>query len=116
MIGRVLEVLRRRLALRAVVADARAAGLQLGQRVAGDDPVEVGVAERPGGRLAGRDEQLGAARRSVDDRGQGDGLLGADAVAELVEEHGHGHQSSGSMNSRIVPPHVRPTANASSSL
>ena len=95
------------------MTDARTRRLELGERIAGDDAVEVGVAERAEHRLAGGDEQLGAARRAVDDRRQGDGLLAADAVAELSKIS---HQSSGSMNSRIVPPHVSPTANASSSL
>ena len=56
---RVLEVLRGRLALRPVVADARAGGLQLGERVAGDDAVEVGVAERcPAPARPGRSSSL----------------------------------------------------------
>ena len=37
------------LAVLAVVAHGRGAGGQLAQGVAGDDPVEVGVAERPDG-------------------------------------------------------------------
>ena len=50
-----------RLAVRAVVAGRREPGLELAERVAGDDPVEVGVAERAErGSPPGRDEQLRA--------------------------------------------------------
>ena len=47
------EILRRRLPLRAVVADAASAGFQLGERIAGDDPRSARVAEIAD-RLAGR--------------------------------------------------------------
>ena len=53
--------------------------------------------------------------RAVDDRDQRGRLLRAKPVAQCLVQR-VGHQSSASMNSRIVPPHVRPTANASSSL
>ena len=97
------------------MADAGPPGFQLGQGVAGHHPVQLGVTEAAAGILVGGDQQLGADVRPVEDGGQGDGLLRPDAVPQgLVERHRR-HQVSGSMNSRIVPPQVRPTANASSS-
>ena len=48
------------LAVLAVVADDRRARGQLAQGVAGDDPVEVGVAERADGSAPGADQQLAA--------------------------------------------------------
>ncbi len=109
--------------MRSVVAHAGAGRLQLGDRVAGDDAIELAVAERAAERALGPDEQLGAGARTVDHRRQGDGLVAPDAVAEaLVERGAHGfgvghrtYQSSGSMNRWMVPPQVSPTANASSS-
>ena len=64
-----------RLAVRAVVADAGAAGLELAERVAGDDPVEVGVAERAERRAAsGRTSSLAPTPGPVDDGRQRDRL------------------------------------------
>ena len=54
------EVLRRRLTLGPVVADARATGLELGQRVAVDDAIELGVSQRTERIGVGLDEQLAA--------------------------------------------------------
>ena len=52
------------LAVRAVVADRGGAGVELAQGVPGDDPVEVGVAQRADARpSSGPDEQLGRRRR-----------------------------------------------------
>jgi hypothetical protein len=50
------------------VADARPAGLELGESVAVRHAVELGVAERAGGRRG--DEQLAADVWSLDHRGQ----------------------------------------------
>ena len=69
----------------------------------------------PSGAAVGLDEKLGAEVRAVDDRGQRDRLVGPQRVAQRLVQY-DAHQSSGSMNRWIVPPHVRPTANASSSL
>ena len=70
------------LALRAVVAHPGPAGLELGQGVAGDDPVEVGVAQRAERLGVGPHQQLGADVRPVDDGGERDrGLLGAGSRA-----------------------------------
>ncbi len=55
------------------------------------------------------DQLLGA----FDDLGQGDGPLGPQGLGEPLEEAGH--QSSRSTKTRMVPPQVNPTANASSS-
>ena len=95
------------------MTDSRAAGLELGARVAGDDAVELGVSERTLGFDVRLDEELAPDVRPVDDGGQRNRRLGADASGQFAVDR---HQSSSSMNSRIVPPHVRPTANASSSL
>ena len=46
--------------MRAVVADAGGAGRQLAQRVAGDHPIEVGIAERAERIGVGSDQELGA--------------------------------------------------------
>ena len=72
---RVDEVLRRGLALGAVVADAAAPGLELGERVAGDDAVSSGWPRSPIGSARGGDDQLGADVRAVDDRGERDRLV-----------------------------------------
>ena len=57
---RVDQILRRRLALGAVVAHTGSAGLELGQCVAVDDAVELGMTERAERLAVGRDEQLAA--------------------------------------------------------
>ncbi len=93
--------------------DAGPTGLELGQRVAIHDSIELGVAERAERLVVGDDQQLAADARSVDHGRQGNRSLGAQELGEALED---AHQSSSSMNNRIVPPHVRPTANASSSL
>ena len=106
------------LAVLAVVAHDRRAGGQLAERVAADDPVEVGVAERAERLAIGPDQQLGADGRALDHGDQRDRLLGPQGLVEGVEDrrHASGYQSSGSMKRWMVPPQVRPTANASSSL
>ena len=77
------------------------------------------MAERPLGFAAGADEDLGPDVRAVDHGRQGHRLLRAQGVREPFEDAGElaslAHQSSASMNRWIVPPHVSPTANASSS-
>src|SRR5205823_1271497 len=67
--------------------------------------------EAPHGGQVGADQQLRPRPRALDHRGQGDGPLGPQRVAQRLVDH----QSRGSMKTWIVPPHVRPTANASSS-
>ena len=96
------------------MADAGGAGGQLAERVAGHDTVEVGVAEAAEGLVVGAHQQLPAGARSLDHGGERDGRLGSDGVAQDVVD-AHRHQSSGSMYRWIVPPHVNPTAKASSS-
>src|SRR6185295_2732219 len=106
-----------RLALLAVVAHPRAARFELGERIAGRDPIEVGVAESAERRLLGTDEQVRAEVRAIDHRDEGDGLLREERLAQdLVDRWHSAYQSSGSMKRWMMPPHVRPTANASSSL
>ena len=115
---RVDEILGRRLAVRPVVTHPAARRLELGEGVTGDHAVELGVAERAGGRLARLDQQLGPDVGPVDDGGEGHRRLGPDARRQaLVHRHRAyvRYQSSGSMNRWIVPPQVRPTAKASSS-
>ena len=80
----VLEVLRRRLALRAVVADPGPPGFELGQRITPDDAIELRVAERPLRCRIGGDEQLHAGYRTVDHGGEGSGLLGAQSRPQFV--------------------------------
>ena len=63
------------LALGAVVAHTRPAGLELGDRVTADDAVEVGVAEGADGLVTRADEQLGADARTVDHRREANRLL-----------------------------------------
>ena len=107
-----------RFAVRAVVAGRREPGLELAERVAGDDAIEVGVAER-----AERVDRR--AGRAASPRGSGPAMTVASATGSsaaqrvaqrLVDRTGRRrHQSSGSTKRWIVPPHVSPTANASSS-
>ena len=67
------EVLGRGLALGPVVPDAGAGGLEFGERIAGDDPVEFGMAERSAAAAtAGSTRSLGADVRAVDDGGERD--------------------------------------------
>ena len=99
-------------AVRAVVAGRGEAGLELAERVARDDAVEVGIAERALRRSVDAHEQLGTDVRAVDDGRQRDRCLVAQRVAQRVVDR---HQSNGSTKRWIVPPHVSPTANASSS-
>ena len=106
------HVLFARFAVLAVVARRGEAGFELAERVACDDAVEVRVAERTHDRIAGPDEQLGADVRAGDDGDERDRFAGAQRVPQLLVDR---HQSIGSTNRWIVPPQVRPTANASSS-
>ncbi len=100
-----------------VVADARRTGLQLRLGVPADDAVEVAVAERAPRLDAGLDEQRSAGARTGHHGGEGDGPLGPQCGGEVVEDRrGAAHQSRRSTKRCIVPPQVRPTANASSSL
>ena len=102
----------------AVVAHAAGAGGQLADGVALDHPVEVVVAERAHGVDALPHQELGAGAGALDDGDEGDRAVVVDGgVPGVVDGVGHGgHQSRGSMNRWIVPPQVRPTAKASSSL
>ena len=92
------EVLRGGLPLGAVAADAGSGCLELGQRIASGDPVELGMTERPEwvGAVGGH-EQLGADGNSLDDRDQGDGLLGRQERRVPLEDRHLGHQASSSM-------------------
>ncbi len=107
------QILRRRLSFRSVVADAGCRRFELGEGVSADDAVEFGMSERSEDRSVRFDQQFGTDVRPVDDRRQGDGTVGTQCVREPLERAGH--QSSSSMYRWIVPPHVRPTAKASSS-
>ena len=80
-----------------------------------DDPIQVVVTERADGLAIALDEQLRAGVRAVDHRGEGDGPLGPEGIAPDLVQRRAAHQSSSSMKRWIVPPQVRPTANASSS-
>ena len=87
--GRLIdEVLRRGLALRAVVPDSRRGGLHLGQGIARHHPVEFGVAQRPLGFATGADEDLGADVRAVDHGRQRHRLLRPQRRREPFED-GH---------------------------
>ena len=100
--------------VRAVVPGRGQARLELGPSVAGHDAVEA-RATQPAHRLAvWGHEQLGTDVRSVDDGGERHGLLGSKRVPQRVVD-ACAHQSSASTKTWIVPPHVSPTANASSS-
>ena len=71
---------------------------------------------QPVGRL---DQELGSGAGPLHHGGQGDRVFVANRLAEPGEQGvgvGHGYQSSGSRNRWMVPPQVRPTAKASSSL
>ena len=103
-----------RLAVRPVVPRARQAGLELGAGVTPHDAVEAGIAQLSERLTLGSHEQLGAGLRSVDDGRERDRLLRPQQVAQLLVDR-RAHQSSGSTKRWIVPPHVSPTANASSS-
>jgi hypothetical protein len=102
------------LAVGPVATHARGAGRQLADGVAAHHPGEVGVGERAGHGAVGPDEELAAGARPGDHRGQGHRPLGPDGCGQLGEQVGH--QSRGSTYRWIVPPHVSPTAKASSSL
>ena len=82
------------------------------ERVARNDAIEIGVAERSLGRAGRTHEQLRPDVRPRDDGRERDRLVRAQRVAQSFVQ---AHQSIGSTNRWIVPPHVRPTANASSS-
>ena len=104
-----------RFAVLAVVPRRREPGLELAERVARDDAVEVGVAERarsaaPSGRTSSLAPRSGPVDRPS--RARPAPPRRAQRVAQLVVQ---AHQSNGSTNRWIVPPHVSPTANASSS-
>ena len=113
----------RRFAVAAVVPGRREAGVELRERVTRDDPVELGVAERAEHRLAGLHEQLGAGVRAFGDRRERDRARRPAARRAEPRRSAQGrqarsgsrYQSRGSTNRWIVPPQVRPTANASSS-
>ena len=65
------------------------AGRQLPERVAGDDAVEIGVAQRPERLGAGPHQQLGADSRALHDRDQGNRLLGPQGLAERLVQLAH---------------------------
>ena len=100
------------LAVLAVVPGRGQPGFELAPCVARDHAIEVVVAERTRRRAVGADQQLGAEVRAVDHRRERDRLTGAQRVAQFLVP---AHQSRGSTKRRIVPPHVSPTAKASSS-
>jgi hypothetical protein len=95
--------------------DARGHG-RLG--VALHHPGQVGVGDARADRAARNDQQLGPGAGPVHHGGQRGGALLGHGPAQLVVEGGVGHryQSRGSRKRWTVPPQVRPTAKASSSL
>jgi hypothetical protein len=95
------------------MTDSRATGLELGQRVAVDHSIEFGVTERAERGTVGGNQEPARYPGARHDRRQRHGVLCAQVLRQRLVD---GHQSSSSMYNRIVPPHVRPTANASSSL
>ena len=110
---RVGQILGRGFAARPVVAHAGAAGFDFAERIAGDDAIEFVVAERADGICPRGHQQMCTHVRPVDHRDQRDRRIGPQARGEpVVDRH---HQSSGSRNRWMMPPHVRPTAKASSS-
>ena len=117
---RVDEVLRRRLAVRAVVAHARcapasssASASRATTRSSSGSPSVPRAARR--GSTSSLAPTLGPSTTVARATGCSARMRVAQA---LVDRHRAtcAHQSSGSMNRWIVPPHVSPTANASSSL
>ena len=64
------------------MAHGRHARGQLGQGVAGHDPVEIGVAQAAYGIDARSDEQVGSGTWAVDHGGKGGRLVGPDGVAQ----------------------------------
>src|SRR5439155_11609351 len=108
-----LHVALARLAVRAVVPRACQAGLELGAGVTPHDAVEAAITKLSELLTLRSHEQLGAWLRSVDDGRERDRFLRPQQVAQLLIDR-RGHQSSGSTKRWIVPPHVSPTANASS--
>ena len=114
-----------RLAVLAVVPGRGEPGRELGERVASDDPVEVGITERaerrrprarraawrrgarPRSRWRARPDARRAARRRA--RRTPASTVTGGSLTVLA------YQSSGSTKRWTVPPHVSPTANASSS-
>ncbi len=105
------------LAARPVVAHPRRACGQLRLRVTADDAIEVGVAERTAPVDTGLDEQRTTDPWPGHDRGECDRPSCPQRGGEVVEEGaGAAHRSRRSTNRCMVPPHVRPTAKASSSL
>ena len=106
------QVLRRGLPLGAVAADPGPGRLQLGERVAADDPVELGWPSDPSGPRSGCTSSLDPTCGPSITVARATGDVAREALGVRVEDR---HQSSSSMNRWIVPPQVRPTANASSS-
>ena len=88
------QILRGGLTLRSVIAYPGAGRFEFPQRVAGDDPVEFGVAERSQRFDIGLNEELRAELRSIDDRRQRDRRLAAQQRRITIEDR---HQSSSSM-------------------
>jgi hypothetical protein len=99
-------------AVRSVMPRVCAPRRQLAERIAGDDPIEVGIAERSQWRRARTHEHLRSDARTGDHRRERHRFVSAQRVAQGVVEH---YQSSSSTSTWMVPPHVRPTLNASSS-
>ncbi len=113
------------LAAFAVVADPGASCGELTTCIASDDAVEVVVAEAAVCLTVEGHHELGAGARTLDHGGQRHRVLGDHGAPQPLVEAGLGsggvlchrrYQSKGSMNRWMVPPQVRPTANASSSL
>ena len=106
-----------RLAVLAVVTGRAEPGLELAERVAADDPIEVGIAERADRVGAGPHQQLRADADAVDDRDERDRLRRVDRGAQraVAASPSTTRSSTGSTKRWIVPPHVSPTENASSS-
>ena len=102
------------LAVLAVVADFADAGVEHPEGVAFNDSIEVGVAEAAQRGSIGSNQELCSGIGTFDDRRQSHRFLGSDGVAEHLVKAGH--QLSSSTNRWMVPPHVSPTENASSSL
>ena len=117
------DVLPPDLAVQAVVAGGALPGDHRTEGVAPGDRVESGVPERAQRLRSLADQQLGPEAGLLgagDDRRQRDRLLSVlETVPQRLVERGapgrHPYQSSGSMNSEMVPPQVSPTAKASSS-
>ncbi|CAB4927929.1 unannotated protein [freshwater metagenome] len=83
-----------------------------------DNAIKIGVAKRAGRFYAIANDDFGADVFAFDHCRDCNGTVVVDSGApKFIDRLGHVvYQSNGSMNRWMVPPQVRPTANASSSL